>query len=142
MSTRALSGRRILLLEDEYFIASEVITALENAGAVVLGPVSDLERAMEVASTDFALDGAVLDINLHGEMVYPAAKLLLDHAIPVVFVTGYDCRSLPAPFTEAPCLGKPFDERCLVEVLAATCARPAVQGGRGPRRPQAHYGGQ
>lgn len=117
MSDRALEGRRILLIEDEYLIATDLVTALENAGAVVFGPVSDLERAMEIVGGRFLLDGAVLDVNLHGEMVYPAAKVLSGYSVPILSVTGYECRSLPEPFTSNPCLAKPFNERDLIDAL-------------------------
>ncbi|MBW9091941.1 response regulator [Rhizobium wenxiniae] len=125
MSDRALEGRRILLIEDEYLVATDLVTALENAGAVVFGPVSDLERAMDIVGSRFALDGAVLDINLDGEMVYPAAAVLSEHSVPIVFVTGYECRSLPEPFARNPCLAKPFNERDLIDALT-TIVRTAA----------------
>lgn len=73
MSDRAREGRRILLIEDENLIATDLVTALENAGAVVFGPVSDLERAMEIVGGRFLLDGAVLDVKLHGEDGLPGS---------------------------------------------------------------------
>ncbi len=120
MADNPLEGRRLLVVEDEYLIASELITALENARAIVYGPVSDLERAMEIAA-EFPLDGAILDINLHGEMVYPAAAILAEKRVPLVFVTGYECHSLPEPFVTAPCLTKPIEERELTKLLATVC---------------------
>lgn len=91
-----LNGRRYLIVEDEYLVASDMLMTLENAGATVLGPVSDVEHALEVlANESFNLDAAVLDINLQGQMVYPAASLLAKRGTPFIFVTGYDCADMP-----------------------------------------------
>lgn len=95
------------------------MSLLERAGAKVYGPVSDVERALEViADRSFRLDGAILDVNLDGEMVYPAAELLIGAGTPYVFVTGFDCAVIPREHAKAPCLTKPYDERALVRALA------------------------
>lgn len=120
-----LNGRRYLIVEDEYLVASDILSTLENAGATVLGPVSDVEHALEVlANESFTLDAAVLDINLQGQMVYPAANLLAKRGTPFIFVTGYDCSDMPSEFTHAPCITKPCDDATLVEALAAMASSP------------------
>lgn len=117
MPARLLEGKRFLIVEDEYLIAAELFSLLENAGATPFGPVADLERALEISAANFPLDAAILDINLQNEMVFPAAAKLAMQNIPIIFVTGYDCRSLPDAFNDAPCLTKPFEERKLLETL-------------------------
>lgn len=120
MSMKVLGGRRYLIVEDEYLIASSVISALEAAGARVFGPVSDIERALEVVGVSgLAIDGAVLDVNLHGEMVYPAAAVLTEQNVPFIFVTGYEGSSIPPQFAHAPCLTKPCDHDQLISLLAS-----------------------
>ncbi|WP_337268632.1 response regulator [Oryzifoliimicrobium ureilyticus] len=126
MLQRELEGYRLLVVEDEYFVASDLMRTLEDAGAHVYGPVSDVERAMEIVGGSFTLDGAILDINLNGEMIYPAAELLASRLIPFVFVTGYDRASVPRAFADTPYLGKPFDNERLVSVVASTVRRKAV----------------
>ena len=119
MANLPLEARRLLVVEDEYLIASDLLYSLECAGARVYGPVSDLERAIEVMQEiEPKFDAAVLDINLHGEQVFPAASLLKRGHIPFVFVTGYECSSIPDEFMDAPCLGKPFDDKVLIGLLA------------------------
>ncbi|MGA1834720.1 MULTISPECIES: response regulator [Rhizobium] len=127
MPNEALSGRTYLVVEDEYLVASDMLTMLESAGAKVFGPISDVQQAMEVLSEpSLELDAAVLDINLHGEMVYPAAALLVLRGTPFIFVTGYDCASMPKEFADAPCLSKPTAEADLVEALSAISARKQI----------------
>ena len=43
-----LAGRRILIVEDEYFIADEVAGSLHQAGAEVMGPCPNTKRATHV----------------------------------------------------------------------------------------------
>lgn len=63
-----LTGRRVLVVEDDYTIADVLCRHLEGAGADVLGPVPDVAGALELLAAEDALDGAVLDVNLGGEM--------------------------------------------------------------------------
>ncbi|MGN7295405.1 response regulator [Rhizobium sp. SAFR-030] len=118
MSVPTLIGCRLLVVEDEYLVASSLLKALEKDGATVFGPVSDVERALEVVeASTFGFDAAILDVNLDGEMVYPVAATLSEQGIPFVFVTGYDLRVMPHDLAAAPCLMKPCDESELIRLL-------------------------
>jgi CheY-like chemotaxis protein len=120
-----LSGRRYLIVEDDYLIASALTVVLETAGATVFGPVSDIDRASEIAAqTSFVLDAAILDINLNGKLVYPVAKQFLRRGTPVVFVTGYDRGSLQAEFAHSPCLVKPYDDAILIKTISDIQGQP------------------
>ena len=66
----SFAGRRILLVEDDYFIAGDFAASFALQGAEVIGPVSNLEDAQDLAARTEEIDGAVLDINLQGETVY------------------------------------------------------------------------
>ncbi|WP_314190624.1 hypothetical protein [Paracoccus yeei] len=44
------------------------------------------------------LDGAILDVNLQGQMVFPVAHLLLERSVPFLFMTGYDQSVIPERF--------------------------------------------
>lgn len=87
-------GRRILIVEDEYFVADDLATDLRNMGAVVVGPVGNVADAMALIATTPQLDGAVLDINLHGQMSYPVAAALREAGTPFLFATGYDASTV------------------------------------------------
>jgi len=114
----ALANRRVLVVEDEYFIADDITRALQALGAHVVGPAPDRERALDLLEKG-RVDLAVLDINLSGEMVYPIADLLVGRGVPVVFATGYDRAALPARFADAPRWDKPFDPGALARALPA-----------------------
>ena len=121
----ALTGRFYLVVEDEYLAASSIVIALEDDGAKVAGPVSTVEGALKLINERaFELDGAIVDINLRGMMAYPVAEKLVQYQIPFVFVTGYECSSMPEPFKTMPCLNKPCNEQELLVVLSGLPARP------------------
>jgi len=104
---QGLSGKRILIVEDEYFIAADLKRAFQQDGAIVIGPVGDVGLGLALAEAG-KLDAAVLDVNLEGSNSYPIADRLADQAIPYMFLTGYDGWSLPEPYCDAPRVAKPF----------------------------------
>jgi PAS domain S-box-containing protein len=85
-----LTGRRVLLVEDELLVAMEMEEALRDLGCEVLGPAATVEEALRLAQSEAGrIDAAVLDINLAGRPSFPVADLLAGRGVPVVFATGY-----------------------------------------------------
>jgi CheY-like chemotaxis protein len=118
-ATGTLVGRRILLVEDEYLIATEMERWLSGAGAEVLGPVPSVQQALEsIENEPIGLDGAVLDINLGGgETVYPVADRLSELDVPYLFATGDLRISGHSAHREHPLLAKPISRVELVRSL-------------------------
>jgi len=112
------AGRRILLAEDEVLVGRMVHDMLVDFGFNVVGPITDLAGALSAAE-NAALDGAVLDVNLGGELIYPVAKVLSARGIPFVFVTGYDGDSIDERYAEVPLLRKPIEPQLLQGLLMA-----------------------
>ncbi|MDB5601319.1 MAG: two-component response regulator [Xanthobacteraceae bacterium] len=110
------SVRRLLLVEDEALVGMMMRDALDDIGFDVTGPVGSLADARIAAVAD-GIDGAVLDINLAGEMVFPVADLLRDRGVPFIFVTGYDPESIDPKFAGIPVLQKPVSRDALERVL-------------------------
>ena len=120
-----LADKRTLVVEDEYFIASDLARALRDEGAVVIGPAGDTGKAENLAS-DGPLDGAVLDVNLDGVMSYPLANALAERNVPCMFVTGYEGDFLPEAYRDAPRMTKPFSLPAVVDaVVALVTDRPS-----------------
>src|SRR5215472_14624237 len=104
---RVREWRRILVVEDNFLVATLLEEILESVGWQVVGPVAHLTAALDAAANkDF--DAAVLDVNLGGQTVYPVAELLDARRVPFVFVTAYGREALPPLFCGRPHLGKPF----------------------------------
>ena len=110
-----VSGRHILLVEDDFFIAEDLAAALKAAGAHVVGPAASIARAQDLIARTEHLDGAIIDIHLNGELSYPLADVLVARGVSVVFATGYDRGSIPENYAHIALCEKPVDP--------AQCAR-------------------
>ena len=119
MADRSLKACRILVVEDEYFLADELAQELADAGAIVLGPVPTIDQALAVMEEEAAPDGAVLDVNLGGVLVFSLADTLIERGVPIIFTTGYDPNTLPVRFANVPICGKPIN----VELIATAIGR-------------------
>lgn len=113
LAAASLAERRILVVEDEYMIADELVSLLVRAGAKVVGPVASVDDALHLLATEHELDAAVLDVNLLGKMVWPVVEELLERGVPLVLSTGYDISAIPARYArilrcEKPIVGREF----------------------------------
>ena len=114
--TSRLRGLRVLVVEDVSVIAESLGGLLRDYGCKVVGPAPDLERGVELALGE-PLDGAILDVDLHGNLCFPIAATLSRRGIPYFFVTGYGDEVFPAEYRGMPRLGKPFEEVELAGML-------------------------
>jgi DNA-binding response OmpR family regulator len=111
-----VSGKRILVVEDGPLVAFALAASLVDAGCIVIGPagtVAEAKRLIEEAQ----FDGALLDANLTGEAVDEVAAILNRRNVPFAFVTGGTREDLPAAFSGAPMLAKPFTEKDLIATV-------------------------
>ena len=113
-----LSGKSILLVEDEFLLALQLEELLQSHGGAVRGPYRKLDDAMNAAQRE-DFDFAILDINLSGTMVYPLADHLLARGIPFLFLTGYSQANMPEQFHGVTRLNKPCDPAQLIATLRA-----------------------
>jgi CheY-like chemotaxis protein len=120
---RPLTRCRVLVVEDEFYIADDMANALRKLGAEVIGPVSTQERALDLVSSGDAVDAAVLDVSLRGRGVFPVADVLAERGVPFVFATGYDQSAIPEGYEAVPRWEKPFDPHDLAKALPQLIAR-------------------
>ena len=120
---KPLSGRRVLVVEDEYFLADDIVQILKEMGARIVGPVGELEEATKLVNGDIAIDAAVVDVNLRSELAFPLARILRARKVPFVFTTGYDCSSIEQESQDIQLWEKPLDlaamARDLVDLIGA-----------------------
>ena len=117
-----LCGQRILVVEDDYYSATDTTRALRGAGAEVLGPCPT-EGAALAEIMKGAPSAAVLDINLGPGASFKLADTLKRGGIPFIFTTGYDDEIIPPELADTPCLQKPIELRQLVRSLANLLSR-------------------
>lgn len=107
--------KRILVVEDEFLIAIHVADIMADLGFNVIGPVGDIQQALPLAAGEM-LDGAILDVNLSGQLVFPVAATLAARGVPFILTSGYDASGLPAEWHGRPILRKPVVERDLARL--------------------------
>ncbi len=132
-----LSGSRVLVLEDSYYLAWDVARALKAAGADVIGPCPNEDAALAAIARDPPTCG-ILDINLGAGPSFEIAHELARRNIPFLFVTGHGDAVIPREFADAPHVQKPVDPQRVVEALSgllaerrgspAVCAVPSDAG--------------
>lgn len=122
MPEHVLSGRRVMVVEDEYFLADELNQTLTDAGVRVLGPVPSVQAALNLLKADDAPDAAVLDVNLGGTMAFPVADALQARSVPFLFSTGYDQAALPERHADVRRLEKPLEAAVLLRELGRLLA--------------------
>jgi CheY-like chemotaxis protein len=119
LGPHALTGRRILVVEDDYLVALVLVEMLEEAGAQVVGPVGWLEEAIAlIQDGGEVFDAAILDVNLHGRKSYPIADALIARSVGFVFATGYGSGALDGKYQSYPRCEKPFHSDALLAALA------------------------
>ncbi|MFM9862823.1 MAG: response regulator [Micropepsaceae bacterium] len=121
MAPDSNARRRVLLVEDEALIALELEATLDAAGFDVVEHAATLAAAIGAAESA-VIDAAVLDVSLARQQVWPAAKILLDRGIPILFLTGFASQTFPPPFDTIPKLEKPCPPEVLVARLTALFA--------------------
>ncbi|GJD30670.1 hypothetical protein PMNALOAF_1920 [Methylobacterium adhaesivum] len=115
--TQSIVGHRVLLVEDDYFIATTMQGQFEDAGAQVLGPVPSVRAALALIAATPDIDAAILDINLQEEMVFSVADALQARGIPFLFATGYDRTVIPQRFAHIRHYEKPVEPAQLIRIL-------------------------
>ena len=112
-----LDQMSVLVLEDDYYIATDLQAALEEAGATVVGPFSNEADAM-AAVTKVRPDCALVDVNLGNGASFEMARRLRGLEVPFAFVTGYDQSVIPEEFSTIERLEKPVGSLKLLAVTS------------------------
>jgi CheY-like chemotaxis protein len=118
-----LQGTRILVIDDEFLIATVIEDILRQAGAEDVVIAVNMQEARE-ALAERTLDLAMIDIQLDGsDSGLSLGKLAIARNIPFIFLTGYSRVVLPEGFAAVPVLTKPYIPRTLVEALSDVLVR-------------------
>lgn len=118
-----LNGKRIVVVEDDYLLATDICRELRELGATVLGPAPTPFYASQLIG-DRKIDAAVLDVRLHGTTVFEVADMLSSRGVPILFATAYDKKAMPVRFRGVNLLEKPLDRRKLLSEIVAMTKRP------------------
>ncbi|MBQ1562733.1 MAG: response regulator [Caulobacter sp.] len=108
---------RVLVVEDELFVAMLVEDLLSDLGCEVVGPAASASEAVRLAERE-SFDLALLDVNLgDGETSFRTAEILRERGVAFAFVTGYGDQGVRPDLRDAPIVSKPIDPRQLARVI-------------------------
>ncbi len=125
MNARAQSfpGLRLLVVEDEAFIAMDIEEMLHELRCEIIATASTVDVALAYVRRG-GIDGALLDSNLDGDSVLPVAEELAGSAVPFILLTGYSRRESDPPLLrEARRVSKPFSLSSLSAAISETLLR-------------------
>ena len=80
---------RILIVEDEPFIAWDLAQAVESAGGIVIGPAATVVQALALVQAS-VLEAAILDVNLPDGHIGPVLETLRPH-VASSSIAGWAC---------------------------------------------------
>jgi CheY-like chemotaxis protein len=107
MADKIMSGRRILVVEDDMLIRLTLEDMLAELGCESVSTAGTIDQAVDLIDMH-KFDAATLDVNLGGTSSYPIADMLAVLGVPFVFSTGYGAHSLKEGYRKRPILKKPF----------------------------------
>ena len=117
-----LAGRRILIVEDSPVVAPFTADLLSDLGYEVVGPAPNMAAARELVE-EGEFDGALMDVHIRGERVFPLCEILELRGVPFVLTSGYADWTMPDKWLRRPRLQKPYTIGQVEEALGALFER-------------------
>jgi DNA-binding response OmpR family regulator len=121
-----VSALRVLVLEDEWLIATQIAATLERSGHRVVGPFASAQHGEGTIQAG-ELDAALPDVRLAEGHSFAVADACLEAGIPFAFVTGMGSLDLPVLFASCPILRKPFSETALVAQIQSLAGEATIR---------------
>ena len=109
-----LGSGTILVVEDEYLIATDLEAQIRDDGGRMARLALSIEAAEEELRENRNIAGVILDVNIGDVPSLDIADALMRSGIPFVFFTGYRSVSLPDRFGAVPRVAKPANWRALM----------------------------
>jgi DNA-binding response OmpR family regulator len=112
---------QVLIVEDEFIIADEIVSIVEGEGHSIVGPAGTVDEAMAMLANE-SPDFAIIDANLRGQSSSPLARRLNELDVPFCICTGYRVEDLRSTFGDVPVVQKPVRARTLLAIINAVLA--------------------
>ena len=117
-STGKFGSRRkiphVLIVEDNLLLSECLVDIVQDDLAAQPLTATCVSVALGIIPDDIVL--AFLDIEVEDGKTYPAARKLMAHNIPFIFVSGNEPSSLPDDLKGTPFLSMPVDPRQLIRL--------------------------
>jgi CheY-like chemotaxis protein len=113
---KLLSGRRVLVVEDEMLVLIMIEDMLADLGCKSVTSAATVGKALALIDAQ-AFDAAMLDMNLNGSDSHPVAEALTARGVPFVYSTGNTGHGSIDGYSGRPVLKKPFKYEELVAIF-------------------------
>lgn len=117
-----LSGRRVLVVEDEMLVLLMIEDMLADLGCESVSAAATIGEALALINGQ-AVDAAMLDMNLNGADSHKVADALTARGVPFVYCTGNNGDGMRDDPADTPVLRKPFSFKDLTAVLTRLLSR-------------------
>lgn len=115
---------RVFVVEDETLVLINLEDMLADLGCTVVAQAMRLADAERLAALVDEPDVAILDVNIGGTLVFPAARILAERGVPILFATGYGRDGLPPEWQDHKVIMKPYTQRDVAEALSELVTSP------------------
>jgi CheY-like chemotaxis protein len=119
---KLLSGRRVLVVEDETLVLLMIEDMLTDLGCESVTTAATVDKALALIDAQ-VFDAAMLDMTLSGNTSHSVAEALIARGVPFVYSTGNTDRKLGDVHHKRPVFKKPFKYETLVEILTCLLSR-------------------
>ena len=116
--TVSLAGKRILIVEDSPVVGPFTADLLEELGCITVGPAPKMAVGRQLIEAE-KIDGAMVDMHIRGERVFPLCEALVGRNVPFVLTSGYADWNMPEKWQDRPRLQKPYTLDEVEEALKA-----------------------
>lgn len=116
MVDKFLSGRRVLVVEDELLVLMMIEDMLADLGCESVTAAATVDKALALIDAQ-VFDAAMLDRNLNGNTSHSVAEALIARGVPFVYCTGNGGHEMRSHYLDRPVLKEPFKYEELVEML-------------------------
>jgi CheY-like chemotaxis protein len=124
----SLAGLKILVVDDQFLIASLAEDTLLQAGAAAVVIATNHAEAHSALGAHSRFDAAVIDINLDGRPGFDLALVLVGRGVPLVFLTGYgEDAQVPPELRNIAVVAKPYTPDLLVTPLLEAIRRGSAK---------------
>ena len=123
---KLLSGRRVLVVEDEMLVLIMIEDMLADLGCQSVTSAATVDKALALISAQ-VFDVALLDVNLNGNDSHPVAEALSARGVPFVNSTGNTGQSMRDGYSDRPVPKKPFKYEELAAILSRLKLAPIEQ---------------
>ncbi|WP_265519608.1 response regulator [Nitratireductor luteus] len=117
-----LSGRRVLVIEDEMLIVLMIEDMLADLGCESVTAAATIDKAL-ASIEEHVFDAAMLDMNLNGDDSLKVADALTARGLPFVYCTGNNGHGMRVGSANIPVLRKPFSFEELTAILTRLLSR-------------------